>query len=369
MRAQLALEVANDIFWELDRNLVTSKFDKLVSALEQQVSSPNETNQLEVAEQRDQLYRIFETSKFNSYPPSLELVLSDMGVENLLGLNMKRRLEGAFQGNQLTPASALEIVKELRDSIETLYGKSEEFVITAGYFELRPDDLEYNEYEFSIAIPRGFVDNELNNFGSELKRLDRTFSVFSELATGSREDFKIKSISSSDLTIILESTPAIALAIVTALERLAAFYEKILNIISLHRQISAVDDMPNKVSEELKKHIEAEIKKGIQESTKSLEKEYMKGIPAARKNELRTEIKAALTEIASRMDNGFLFDVRGGDPEATETEDEEQTEPNDDEDMQRYRRISAAREKVRLFRAESEPVLRLPPTTQDEINS
>lgn len=195
MRAQTALGVASDIFDDLDDNKVVELLDKLITALQNQVNSPSEQIQLEVGKSRGAVREALESSRFNEYPPSLYAVLEGMEVEHLLGNRLKASLEEAFVGNDITPASALSDIKKLRDKVEALKATSERYVEDSEYFEIYIDDLEPNEYEIAITIPRSFVNNELDDFGKELVKLDKLFSVFVEIETGSREDFKIRSIS------------------------------------------------------------------------------------------------------------------------------------------------------------------------------
>ena len=361
MRAETALEVIGDIFWELDQDEILPKLDALISALEQQVNAPSEEAQLAAVSARDAIFETLSGSMFNDYPPSLTTVLEEMGSQALLGTKLRSRIELAFAGNDLTPASALEKIRLLRDSVDKLYKKSDEYVAASRYFKVEQDTLAFNEYEFAIAIPRHFVNNELDDFGKELTKLDRIFSVFNEIATGSREDFKIKSISSSDLTVVLESAPAVAVMIVTAIERLATLYERVLGIIKLQREVTKVDGMPDKVAGGIQEYIDSQIAKGVDEVSKSFQGDLRK-IESGRRNELRTELKNALREIASRLDTGFLFDVRGGQPE-------QEAPPNPEEQTQEERnqrdtleRVTASRNIIRRLRIESGPILQLPPT-------
>lgn len=74
------------------------------------------------------------------------------------------------------------------------------------------------------------MSNDLRTFALELHRLDRTFGVFSELATGTREGFQVRSISSTDLTVFVDAAPEIAACTAIAVERVVALYKKLLEI-------------------------------------------------------------------------------------------------------------------------------------------
>lgn len=66
------------------------------------------------------------------------------------------------------------------------------------------ESLAAGESELAVLIPRSFVDNRLDEFAEELRKENQIFGVFSELATGSRPGFGIRSISSSDLSMLLQ---------------------------------------------------------------------------------------------------------------------------------------------------------------------
>ena len=357
MRVETALEIAEDIFRDFDNHLLLNKLEKLITALRQAAAQPSEPNQIAVAELRAQIFEALDKSRFNDYPPSLELALSELKVRPWLGLALKSKIEGAFHGNDITPAAAAEKLQEIYDRVYKIWNESEQLGISAATLNLFEDENSFNEYDFTIIIPRQFVNNELDDFGVELKKLDRIFSVFTEIATGSRENFKIKSISSTDLTIILESAPATAVLIATALERIAAFYEKILNIVLLQRQVFTSDRMPESVKSGFEEHVNSEKKRGLEQITKELEKEFLKENDPGRRNELKNELRSTLADIARRYDVGFLFDVRGGEP--PKTDPDEKVGKAKAVDLKRYERIKDARKVIRQFRAQSEPLLQL----------
>jgi hypothetical protein len=228
------------------------------------------------------------------------------------------------------------------------------------YFEVGPDTPEGEDFEFSIIIPRGAVDNELDQFGRELVKLDRLFRLFCELATGSRDDFKIKAVSSSDLTILLHAVPAVALILVTTFERIAAAYERLLNIITLQRGLKKTN-APDSVLEPMRKFIEKTVKAELESAAKELERGYLRKIDQGRRQELKTELRNALKEISSRYDRGYVFDVRGNETDLiNETEDPASKEPPS------IRRVVAEkRQRLKLPKAEDTPILGLPEPNKD----
>lgn len=150
-----------------------------------------------------------------------------------------------------------------------------------------------------------------------------------------------------------------------SIERLAVFYERILNIIKLQKELARFDDMPDGINDQMRSYIDGKIEEGINQATKDLLKGKMRGVDSGRKNELNTELQNTLNQIAKRLDSGFQFDVRGGEP--SEIEEGEQETQTQKIDRERYQRISAARDKIRSFKIQAKPILSLPRDSDEPL--
>jgi hypothetical protein len=367
VRAEALIEVFEDIVEEFEEQGTLTLLRNLVTSLENYIASPTEASQLEIAQNREALLSQIAESKFRAYPPVLNDVLTEIGVKAWVGDSLSGIIKASFEGNDLTPASSKERLQKILQNLDLLNKQANNFLTASYHFDIGADEQNFNDYEFSIVVPRGFVNDEFGKFGHEIGRLDKTFLVFAEIATGSRADFKIKSISSSDLTIILESVPATALLIATALERMAAFYETVLNIVVLQRQVFAAERIPEQVKEGMEKHVEDEKALGLEKIATAIEKEFFKNVDSGRKNELGIELRKSLQQLALRFDSGFMFDVRGGEPDDSHV-DEEGALDNSQEAIIRYQRIKNARETIRHFQAQSEPLLRLTQAGNDNMD-
>jgi hypothetical protein len=366
MRAETVAEIVADIIADFMELAVQKRINRLISALENQSSSPTPENQIAVKNAKDEILENFVKSRFTNYPIGLQITLDEMGLLGYLPDDFRDAIADAFEGNELTPAGVLEEIRAVKEKADKLWTTSEQFMEAAGFFEIEPDSPnEEEDFEFSISIPRSAVNNELDNFGRELVKIDKLMGVFCELGSGSRSDFKIKSISSSELTVILESAPAVAVLIVTALERLTKIYERILNILKLHKELEATK-APESVIREMQKFITKTLKDEIQDAAKEVEGDLLKKVEATRRNELRTELRIALDELASRFDRGYIFDVRG--PEPTEVDSEGESAPDQNAHSPAWNRriVAEKRELLRHFKVEDKPVLGLPKPSNDE---
>jgi hypothetical protein len=109
--------------------------------------------------------------------------------------------------------------------------------------------------------------------------------------------------------------------VATALERLLAAYERILNIRNLHQQLSE-EDVPDEALEGIATHVSQNMEDKIREIAENVVNEANLD-DSGRSNELRTEISLSLKGLAERIDHGYDIGVRAGEiPESTDDEDE-----------------------------------------------
>jgi hypothetical protein len=367
MRAETLHRIVDEVLRDIENTGAEVLLPSLITALEAQIADSDEETQAATAAARKKLESGLANSQFNESPTLDREILVSLGIERLLGDRLAARIGEAFEGNEVTPALALESLKDLNERLQALYKKVYELTEAFEYFEIEQDELQPGAFEVTVAIPGSAIDDELLKLGREAIKLSQIFGVFSEIATGSREPVKVRAIASTDPTFFLDSPAAVAALIATAIERLAAFYLQILTIIKMHRDMKVID-LPDRVLDPLKKHIEKSIGEGIEKTAKSIEKEHFKNIEQGRRQELKMELRSALREIASRLDRGYGFDVRGEDLEQPEIEEGQPPQkPTAAAKVvsDALKIVEEARPKLRHFEPAPEPILGLTPPNND----
>jgi hypothetical protein len=204
MNAERLHAIANVIRDDLQTTNAISLLQQLSSALQKQINSPQEpTHQTQVAEYLNKLTGALEDAPSNQFPPTWKQALEDLGGAELFGSVLAARIREVFSRNQITAVVAREEIDEITKRLEAFQEAINQ--IRSGFSKLRigAEELDPASAELGVLIPREFVDNELDEFPDELDELHGIFSVFSEVATGSRPGFPIRSISSSDLSVFL----------------------------------------------------------------------------------------------------------------------------------------------------------------------
>src|SRR5258705_6799189 len=181
------------------------------------------------------------------------------------------------------------------------------------------DDVKAGEGEIGLLVPRESIDSKLDRFTRELHDTAKIIGVFEELTTGQRREPTIRTLSSTDLTVLLDIWPISGAALATAIERIASFYKQVLEIKKLKAEVTRLG-LPEKMAQQLDK----EANEKMETNLRSLRDEgitHYKG-EKPRRHELENELLIALHRIANKIDQGIHFEFRAGEPATAANEDE-----------------------------------------------
>jgi ribosomal protein S7 len=338
-----------------------SLMDRLMAAMDASINSPSPESFKQLSDIRSEVSEALDKSRFNSVPTTLMLELEEISVWEWTGSRIKADIEEIFSRNAITLTTARDELSHIVDTLKEDIKNTSSLYDSLEYFRFEKEGLSPGEFELGVVIPRSAVDNEINLLGSEFIKINKILGVFAEIYAGSRDNFKIRSLSTSDPTVFLESTPAVAAAIAVAIERAVALYGQVLAIRKSHQELSK-NKLPKKVLDGINEHIEKTIKDGLKDHAERIRKEAFSRVEVGRQNELMNELNNALWALAKRLDEGYLFDVRGRPEESPE--DAEPTAKTAAA-LEHLRQIERANQAIQSFRAEPTPVLRLPDQSRD----
>jgi hypothetical protein len=165
---------------------------------------------------------------------------------------------------------------------------------------------------------------------------------------------KVRTISSSEFQILLVAGPTVAASLAYALDRLASVYERILHIRLMEKEL-VKSDIPDTVLDPLSSHIEDLVRTEIDAIAEALvDKATISD--EGRLNELRTELRMDLRELAERLEQGYNVEVRTGElPERSE----DKGDPLDPSVRQAAESVLEAQEGIRSLNAAEQPELSL----------
>ena len=342
---------------DLQKTALVNTLKELTTHLQNQVNQPNQPqHQQQVSTILANLFQNLEKAPSNDFPPTWRLATEEIECEELLGNNLRAKIDEIFSRNQITPSVALDEIKEIHSSVSSLNIAIDQLISGFKHLNIGADDLEPGECEIGVLVPRDFVKNLLNDFGKELIELNKIFNVFAEISTGSRAGFEIREISSSELSVFLDLAPAIGACLAISVERIVALYKQLLEIRKLHNDLKE-QGVPKKSLKGVGEHANTIMEKGIEELIPQLIDQFCKKDDKGRKNELSNELRLALKKIANRIDRGFNIEIR---VEPIQEEAEEVTGSQETESYEYIQAILSSAKELQFIKESGGPILSLP---------
>jgi len=350
----IAIAVIDDI----NKTKTDSTLNALVGALQNQINQPQQPPfQQQVSQHIKTLDTVLKDAPSNSFSPVWKQALKELGLYDLLGNNLLSHIQEIFQRNQITPSVALGELQSFQKQLATRKAALDQLIASFKQLEIGAEELEPGQCEVGILVPRFAINNKLDEFANDLNELNKIFGAFSELTTGGRPGFEIRSISSSDLNVFLQTAPVVAAGIAVAVERVVGLYKQILEIRKLHGEMKN-QGVPNKELKGVLNHTNNIMKEGIEKLITELIEKYYDKKDKERLNELSTELRFSLNKIARRIDKGYSVEVR-----VQPLSQEEQAAKKGGktaQDAQYIQIILAASKNLEFLRLSGEPILSLP---------
>lgn len=350
----IAVAILNDI----NNTHADTNLQQIIKALNSQINQPQEPQfQQQVSQHLQTLYTSLSSAPSNEFSPAWKQTLQELDVYDILGTRLAVRIQQICERNQITPSVALEELQKIHSQLTKAKNALDQIVSAFHDLNISAEELELGQCEIGILVPRLAVNNRLKEFGKDLEELDNLFGTFSEVTTGSRPGFEIRSISSSDLSVFLSTAPVVCAAIVLAVDRILGLYQRVLEIRKHHGELKKLGLQ----SKDLKGVIDSAnsiMKDGIEQLTPELLEKYFTNKDQSRRNELENDIRFALNKIAKRIDKGYGVEIRV--TPISDVEQEGGESGLSPEDIKHVKEILSISKKMEFLKLEGEPILTLP---------
>lgn len=309
MNAERLHVIAHAIQSEMQELGIVPNLQQLIGSLQKVVSQPQQPEHQKALDNKlGELNEQLEKAPSNRFSPAWRQILKETGVEALLGSSLADRLRAVFVRHQITPAIALDEIREIHREVDEFKSAIEQVTHAFAALHISAQDLEPGQCEIGFLIPRAAVDNRLDEFAKELAELNFMLTTFSELVTTKRDSFDIRSVSSTDLAVYLAVMPQVAACMAVAVERLIYTYKSLLEIRKLKAGLEE-KGVPDKKLEGIEEHAATVMKEGIEEIIDEIFEHYCT-VKGERKNELKNALRFTLNKLANRIDRGYNIEIR-----------------------------------------------------------
>ena len=357
MNTERLNKIINEIQTEFNEINLVKKIASLRNLLKNVVNEPQQpVHQQKLVNIRSDLYKSLTDASSNEFGPIWKQVVSEIGGSELLGNTLKNRIELIFSKNQITPSAALEDLIIILKEVQAFNNAINQSVQGFNGLGIGKEDLEENECEVSYLIPRLYTEENLETLKKEVSELNFILNHISEVATGKKEIFRVKSISSSDYLFYINVSLFVGHILVIATEKILNTYKSILEIKKLRNELKE-KGVPEKETKGIEDYANKTMETEIVKLAKGMVKEHYKNNDSARKNELINGLTISFNKIANRIDNGFNIDIRVNTIPERNKDEEIDNETKIDEEMRK--RIYQASKSLEFINTSGKPILSL----------
>ena len=186
--------ISRAVYEDIQSAEIEATLNQLVDALQNLVNQPQEPEfQQQVSQHQQTLYQALSSSKSNDFSPAWRQALHELGINELLGNSLRARIQEIFERNQITASVALDELREIQSSLTAYKTALENINSALSQMKIGAEELEAGQSEVGILLPRIAVKNRLREFSKELEELESLLATFTELSTGRRQGFNIRS--------------------------------------------------------------------------------------------------------------------------------------------------------------------------------
>jgi len=294
---------------EITKLNIFGQFQNLVNYLQAVVQQSNSSTQQNLANGIQAFNSAVTDSAVDKFSPGWKEMLSQIGGSRFFGQALKTKVDATLAANQLTPTVAYNELNNLLSEMQKFQQALEGAGGALSSFKIGFEDLAPGQAEIGMLIPRDAVHNQLGELTSELEDLAFILNTFSEVATGKPDDLIISTVSTSEFLVYLQAHPAFAACVAVGIERVLEMYKKLLEIRKLRLDIQKLG-VPDEKAAGIDEYSEGVMKDGVDRISVEIVDEYYTQGDGERKNELKVQMRRALSMTANRIDRGFNFEVR-----------------------------------------------------------
>jgi hypothetical protein len=338
---------------EFNKTNIVNILAQLSAHMQNMINQPQAPQyQQNVSQVKADLILKLRETVINDFSPSWKERLKEIGFEGLYGNELADKIEGIFSNNQITLSVAYQEVVNIHQKLSSLVKCVNQLVNNLKTLNIGFEKLQDGQSEFEILIPRMAINQDIEQFADEIIEIKKIIDDFNELIIGSRPEIKLKTIASSDYSILLDILPSVGFGLLTTINLIIITYQSILEIKKHHKELKT-QGVPDDDLKGIENYANNKMADSISQGVNDLIETYASKMEKGRKSELSIAINMSMNKLSNRIDSGYNFDVRFSD----EKIDEEMNEKDKEKERQQIRDMS---KNLKFMNLSGEKILCLP---------
>lgn len=309
MNAEQLHTVASLVISDVESAKIIKSLNNLLNHLNDLQGNPGDSGmQQQVSNSKTDLFNRLDVFEQNIWPTGIQQIVEELGGTILVDPDLKTKIQNILTQESMTPSSAHQQIEQIRNQITEFVEKLKTLKNSFEALNIKEEELAEGEVELGVLIPRDAVNNKVDYLAKEIIQIDKILKLFSSVAIGTREDFDLLYISSSDPKIFIRPNAKTATLVSATVTFILASLNQLADLKIKYEQIkeSGIED---KYTKQLEKGIEDKIKKDFDSFRTELLEKYGND-NSVNKNEDETQLKIAIDHLAYRLENGYSVEVR-----------------------------------------------------------
>ncbi len=345
MHAERLFSIIKEISRSYEEESIVPLLDKIISAVNSRISQPGERQfdeQISAAIQA--LFRALDHSTIHNFSVTWRKIIQELNLNDLLPDTVRSNVENAFS-TRLVDSDFLKSLEKIKKQIAKKLSGIDQLKDGFQSVGIHDDELEPEEIEFDVMMPRESINDQLGGFGKELALLNKELMVISNITKNPNQHLRINSISTNDFSLAINidiNLGEVLAAILFGLTIMKNHYRSKVDVVR-DKLSDLPTDLLNGINAWANQYVKAEISNLIDK----LPTQCAESVDREKLNNLRGQVQAALEYLAENQDKGFNMDVRVGEP------DDDEADADPDADEVTVARIELARNRLRAIAEKS----------------
>lgn len=288
-----------------------------------------------------------------TFEPAQIDLFKEIGAHKYFASDIAGEIAQSVQDNPITPTVAKDYLGQFLAERETYLNEINQLRNNLEKIGIVVSELEEGSAEIGFLIPRELFQDELGQFIKQLTVINRIIREFSETATGSSEEIKVRQISSSDPLLFLGLDPITIGMIGATITWALDVWKRVSEIRGLRVTASKIPTFKEPDLKFFDDKIKTTVAAEIETKAKELQG-LAKDKDARTSGERRTHITWVLKTLLALVERGLKVEIRSL-PPSPPADDSEAPLP------QAFKMLNETIPQLVFPEVEGSPVLELPP--------
>jgi hypothetical protein len=307
MELSRLVRVLSGFTQELTDKQIPQSLTAVVNSLTTATQASNPTHDAAFRTAVSSLFAQLDACPSNLWPPSLQNVLRETGLDQATGAGLRDRVQQILTGDTVTKSAALGSLNTVVTDVAAKSTQAAQSTQNLAALNIKTPEPPQDDAEVTFVVPRAVFSSNIKEVQRELKLIDQLLQTLAEINGELAGSTRVEEISKGSLIVVALAKLKTAKSLLDVVTGIIGIWKR---IVGLKKTLSQFveSNVPKEVLQPLEQHIDAQLSQGIDElSVEIFQKTTI--TDTGRINELKTQFKISAKGLAARIDSGETVEI------------------------------------------------------------